>query len=94
MFPEDPGAAETAIGFTDQFAEAAVAKLDGLFGAGYAKANPATFAAYLAACASNVNAFMTAATAMSADDELDEAIAAFEENLLLDKAPKAKGRRR
>ena len=40
MFPEDQGPAETAIGFTDQFVEAGVAKLDALFGAGYAKANP------------------------------------------------------
>ena len=43
---------------TDQFVDAGVAKLDALFGAGYAKANPPALAAYVAACASNLNAFM------------------------------------
>ena len=38
MFPEDQGPAETAIGFTDEFVDAGLAKLDALFGAGYAKA--------------------------------------------------------
>ena len=46
MFNEEDGAAETAIGFTDQFVDAGLAKLDALFGAGYAKANPPALAAY------------------------------------------------
>jgi hypothetical protein len=94
MFPDELGPAETAIGFTDQFSDAAVAKLDALFGAGYARANPAAFAAYVAACASNINAFMTAATAIDLDEDMDEALAAFEENLRRETAPKPRGKRR
>jgi hypothetical protein len=75
---ENDGPAEAAIGFTDQFADAGVAKLDALFGAGYAKQNPQAFAAYIAACASNLGAFMTAATMVEQDDDfLDEALASF-----------------
>jgi hypothetical protein len=90
MFPDAPGPAETAIGFTDQFADAAVAKLDALFGAGYAQANPVALAAYVAACASNLNAFMTAVM----EDDLDEALASFEETLPRDPEPRHRGRRR
>ena len=93
MFAEDQGAAETAIGFTDQFADAGVAKLDALFGRGYAKEHPQALAAYLAACASNLNAFMTAATAID-DDALGEALAAFDEDLRSKPASPSKGRRR
>ena len=78
MFNENDGPAEASIDFTDQFADAGVAKLDALFGAGYAKQNPQAFAAYLAACASNLNAFMTAATMVEPDeDALGEALAAL-----------------
>ena len=80
MFPEDQGPAETAISFTDEFVDAGLAKLDALFGAGYAKQNPQALAAYIAACAGNLNAFMTAATAAMDDAALDEAFAAFEES--------------
>ena len=93
MFPEDQGPAETAISFTDAFVDAGLAKLDALFGAGYAKANPAALAAYLAACASNLNSFMLAATSID-DDAFDEALAAFEEQILPQPAPRSKGRRR
>ncbi|HRO11852.1 hypothetical protein [Amaricoccus sp.] len=92
MFPSDDDAGTTAISYTDQFLEAGIAKLDALFGAGYAKANPAALAAYLAACASNLNAFMLAATSLD-DGAFDEALAAFEEQIL-QPAPKPKGRRR
>ena len=92
MFAEDQGAAETAISFTDQFVDAGVAKLDALFGAGYAQQNPQALAGYVAACASNLGAFMTAATAIP-DDAFDEALAAFEE-FRPEPAPKSKGRRR
>ena len=94
MFPEDQGPSETAIGFTNDFVDAARAKLDTLFGAGYAKANPQALAAYVAACASNLQAFMTAATAMVDDAAFDEAFAAFEEEIRTAPEPRQKGRRR
>ena len=93
MFNEEDGAAETAIGFTDQFVDAGLAKFDAIFGAGYAKANPAALAAYVAACASNLNAFMLAATSID-DDAFGEALAAFEEQILPQPAARSKGRRR
>lgn len=93
MFAEDQGPAETAIGFTDQFVEAGAAQLDALFGTGYAKEHPQALAAYIAACASNLNAFMTAATAIP-DDAFDEALAAIEEGFRPEPAQKPKGRRR
>ena len=93
MFNEEDGAGEAAIGFTDQFVDAGLAKLDAIFGAGYAKANPPALAAYLAACASNLNSFMLAATSID-DDALGEALAAFEEQILPQPAPRSKGRRR
>ena len=93
MFAEDEGPAEAAIGFTDQFVQAGVAKLDALFGANYAKENPQALAAYVAACASNLNAFMTAAAAIQDDGSLGDALAAFEDELLRE-PPKPKGRRR
>ena len=92
MFNDEDGAAEAAIGFTDQFVDAGLAKLDAIFGAGYAKANPAALAAYLAACASNLHSFMLAASSIVDDDAFDEALAAFEEQIQA--APRSKGRRR
>jgi hypothetical protein len=77
-FEDDMGAAETAVSYTDQFVDAAVAKLDAVFGQGYAKDNPAALAGYVAACASNLEAFMTAASAMP-DDMIAEAMSALED---------------
>ena len=97
MFPEDQGPAEAAIAYTDQFVEAGVAKLDALFGAGYAKANPAALQAYVAGCIGTLDAFMNAAaTAAALDDDaaFDEALAAFEEEYPPEPEPKPKGRRR
>ncbi|HET9068985.1 MAG TPA: hypothetical protein VFN28_10095 [Amaricoccus sp.] len=91
MFPDD-GAGGTAIAYTDQFLEAGVVRLDAIFGAGYAGANPAALAAYLATCASNLNSFMLAASSLD-DDALGEALAAFEEQMR-EPAPKPKGRHR
>ena len=88
---EEEGPAEAAFGLTDQFVDAAIAKLDACFGAGYTQANPQALAAYIAACASNLNAFMTAASAID-DGAFDEALMAFEESL--PPAPKPKGKRR
>jgi hypothetical protein len=93
MLPEDQGPAETSIGFTNEFVDAAVAKLDSIFGAGYAERNPAALAAHVAACASNLNAFMVAATSVD-DDAFGDALAALEEQMRLESAPKHKGKRR
>lgn len=65
MFDNDDGAGETAISYTNQFMDGAVAKIDSLFGAGYAKQNPALLSAYLTACAGNLTSFMSSALAMT-----------------------------
>ena len=88
--------AETAIGFTDEFVDA---------GLGQARrplrrrlrqgATRRRSAAYIAACASNLNAFMTGGRRRSTDDAaLDEALAAFKDEIRPKPAPKPKGRRR
>jgi hypothetical protein len=94
MDHDDLGAGETAISYTDQFVDAAIAKLDAAFGAGFAKANPDAFAAYVRACAGNLNAFMMAATAMQGVDMAammapDDAA----EDDIPPPPPKAKGKR-
>ncbi len=94
MFSEDQSPAETAIGLTDQFVDAGLAKLDTLFGAGYAKAHPQALAAYIAACAANFDSFMAAVEAAIDDQAFDEAFASFAEEPLPEPAPKPKGRRR
>jgi hypothetical protein len=79
MEPEELEAGHTAVSYADLFAEKAVAKLDALFGPGYAKANPALMGAYIAACATNLNSFMIAASQVPADDiDSAEAIAALQ----------------
>lgn len=72
MFPEELDAGETAIDYTNQFLDAAVQKLDSTFGEGYAKKNPAVLSGYIAACSTNLAAFMTASMGMmdfGLDDE-------------------------
>jgi len=94
MFPDDEGPAEAAIGFTDQFVDAGIAKLAARFGDDYARAHPQALAAYVAACASNLNAFMTAATMMAPDSAFEEALASLEDELPLAPAPKPRKPRR
>ena len=96
MFSEEDGPAETAIGFTDRFVQAGVFRLDALLGAGYSKENPQALAAYVGACASNLNAFMNAALALQEDESFGQALAAYQDELLgaPAPAPKTKGRRR
>ena len=81
MLSEHAGPVEAATAFADRFVEAGVAKLDAVLGAGYARENPQAVAAYMAACASNLNAFMNAAIAIDADTAFDEALASIEEEL-------------
>jgi hypothetical protein len=91
---EEEGPAEAATGFADQFVDSGVAKLDAVFGAGYAKQNPQALAAYVGACASDLGAFMTAAMALQEEAAFDDALAAFEEEEILpEPAPRPKGRR-
>ena len=93
MFEEDDGPGEAATGFTDEFIDAGIAKLDAVFGAGYAKANPQALAAYIATCASNLNAFMTAATAIPPDIGVEEMLATLEEDIAPRLASKPKRKR-
>jgi hypothetical protein len=94
MFEDDESASVTAISYTDEFVDAAVAKLDGLFGEGYAKANPAALAGYVAACAANLGAFMTAASVME-EEFVSGAIAALDEiQMTPPPRPPARGKRK
>ncbi|MFV0332774.1 MAG: hypothetical protein ACK5JR_01695 [Tropicimonas sp.] len=87
-------AGETAISYTDEFVDAALAKLDATFGEGYAKANPALVAGYIQACASNLGAFMTAASSVPQDGLADMFAAALEEMEDEMPAPAPKPKRR
>jgi len=90
---QEAGAGETAIAYSDQFLAAGVVRLDALFGPGYAKANPQALGAYLTACATNLNAFMTAAGL--AESAFGEAIAAMEEEMQAAPPPsRGRGKRR
>lgn len=65
MFDDGAGAGETAISYTDQFLDAAIAKIDATFGPGYAKQNPALVDAYLRSCSMNLSSFIQSAFALS-----------------------------
>lgn len=71
IFPEsdEPSAGEAATSYTDEFFDAAVAKIDDTFGTGFAKKNPMLVAGYLQASATNLNAFMMAASSLPDFDE-------------------------
>lgn len=90
---DDMSAGETATAYADDFLDAAIAKIDASFGEGHAKANPALVAGYIQACASNLNAFMTAAANVPADAMADM-FSAMIEDMEDDKpAPKSKRRK-
>jgi len=93
MLEDDDGPTTATIDLTDRFVDAGVAKLDAVFGAGYTRENPAMLSAYLAACASNLNAFMTAATMMQDEIDFEEAMKDYEQEIAKP-AAKPKGRRR
>lgn len=93
MFPQEQGPSETAIEFANEFFDAGVVKLDAQFGAGYARANPQLLAAYMAACATNLNSFMVAATSIGDGGAFEEALMAFEEQTEIEPHHK-KGKRR
>ena len=64
---ESDGSADAAIGYTNEFFDAAVFKVDAAFGKGFAKANPGLVGALVQASATNLGAFMMAATALNPD---------------------------
>ena len=64
IIEESDGSAAAATSYTDEFFDAACAKIDTAFGKGFAKANPALIGALVQASATNLVAFMQAATAM------------------------------
>jgi hypothetical protein len=91
FFDDDDGmsAGVTACSYTDEFLDAAVAKIDATFGTGFARQHPALVAGYLQASATNLSAFMTAAANMQAAC-FDEALAAaMDEMDWEDDAPEA-----
>jgi len=76
---DDMSAGQAASSYTDEFLDAAVAKIDATFGKGFAKQNPLLVAGYLQASATNLNAFMTAATAMTSAGDFADALASAAE---------------
>ncbi len=100
FFDDDDGmsAGVTACSYTDEFLDAAVAKIDATFGAGFAKQNPVLVAGYLQASAANLGAFMTAAANMQAEGFEDALAAAMDEmdweDEALEAAPPAKPRKK
>ena len=91
FFDDDDGlsAGVTACSYTDEFLDAAVAKIDAVFGNGFAQKNPALVAGYLQASATNLNAFMLASSHMQTEG-LEEALAAaMDEMAWEDDAPEA-----
>lgn len=72
------GAGETAISYTDQFLEAAVAKIDKMFGEGFAAANPGLVQGYVHTCAINMGSFIQASVSLQASGEFDDMLAQFE----------------
>jgi len=79
---DDTMASDAATGHTDEFLDAAVAKLDALFGRGYAKDNPELVAAYLAASASNLKTFIQSALAMQPAEGWEDLLASIDEDEL------------
>lgn len=93
MFQDEQGPSEAAIEFANEFANAGVVKLDALFVAGYARENPQMLGAYMATCATNLNSFMVAASSIDGGT-FEDALVAYEEELLPEPPHKSKGKRR
>lgn len=89
MFSDDDSAGEAACSYTNDFLVQAIHAIDQIFGDGYARENPSLVGAYLQASATNLGAFMTAATAMPPSSELEQMMVALE-GAMPEPAPKAK----
>jgi len=81
-FDDDTMAGDAATGYTDEFVDAAVAKLDAVFGKGYAKDHPDLVAAYIAASATNLSTFIQSALAMQPSDGWEDLLASIDEDEL------------
>ena len=77
---EDEAISESATDFADDFLRAAVRSIDGAFGEGFAKENPALVGQYIAACATNLGAMMQATTAAMTSGGLGDMLAAMEDD--------------
>ena len=93
MIEDDASAGETAAGYTGEFLDAAVAKIDGVFGEGYAKDNPELVGAYLVASATDLSAFMQAAGTMQSSG-LGSISESMDPGLFADDEPPRKKKRR
>ena len=93
MIEDDESAGEAAAGYTSEFLDAAIAKIDGVFGEGYAKGNPQLVGAYLVASATNLSAFMQAAGAMQSGG-LGSILDSMDPGLLAGDEPPRKKKRR
>ena len=80
MVGEDDMADGAASHTTDEFLDAAVAKLDSLFGRGYAKEHPELVAAYIRTSATNLATFMNSALAMQEDTQWGDLLASIDED--------------
>jgi len=81
-FDDDTMAGNAATGYTDEFLDAAVSKLDSLFGRGYAKDHPELIAAYLATSATNLSTFIHSAIAMQPAEGWEDLLASIDEDEL------------
>ncbi len=81
-FDDDTMAGDAATGYTDEFVDSAVAKLDAVFGKGYAKDHPDLVAAYIAASATNLSTFIQSALAMQPSDGWEDLLASIDEDEL------------
>ncbi len=70
--------AGSAVAVSDLILDAAVRKIDALFGKGYAAANPALVGQYLMATAQTFQNDMAAITEVAEDSDLDEMLAEFD----------------
>ena len=63
MIKTEETAGGTASAYTDEFIDAAIAKIDGAFGKGFAKQNPALVGAYINSCSTNLSTVLQASLA-------------------------------
>jgi hypothetical protein len=70
--------AGSAVAVSDLILDAAVKKIDALFGKGYAQANPVLVGQYLLATARTFQNDMAAITEVAEDSDIDEMLADFD----------------
>jgi len=80
MVDSDDMAGNAATAYTDDFFDAAVKKLDALFGNGYARDHPDLVSAYVTASATNLSTFINSALAMQPSEGWDDLLASIDED--------------